>query len=122
MAGRLPNGCTVRLPRLIGQSRALDMTLTGRAVDAREAYAIGLADRLVGKGEARGDVDRMAHALAGLPQLAKLSDRSSLLGPWDFPEDEAIRREIDDSGSAMRQGFQSGAQPLMSGTGRHGQY
>ena len=118
--GPMPNGCTVRLPRLIGQSRALDMMLTGRAVDAREAYAIGLANRLVGKGEARREAERLAHALAGLPQTAMLSDRSSLRGQWDFPEDEAIRREIDLSRPAMQQGFQSGAQRFVSGSGRHG--
>ena len=119
--GPMPNGCTVRLPRLIGQSRALDMMLTGRAVDAGEAHAIGLANRLVRKGEARREAERLAHELAGLPQLAMLSDRSSILRQWDFPEDEAIRREIDGSRPAMQEGFQSGANRFVSGTGRHGE-
>lgn len=119
--GPMPNGCTVRLPRLIGQSRALDMMLTGRAVDAREAYAIGLANRLVPKGEARREAERLALELASLPQTAMLSDRGSLIGQWDFPEDEAIRREIEGSAAAFRQGFQSGARRFVSGTGRHGQ-
>jgi enoyl-CoA hydratase len=118
--GPMPNGCTVRLPRLIGQSRALDMMLTGRAVDAHEAYAIGLANRLAKKGEARREAERLALELASLPQIAMLSDRSSLLQQWDFPEDEAIRREIAGSAPAMQQGFQSGAQRFVSGTGRHG--
>lgn len=119
--GPMPNGCTVRLPRLIGQSRALDMMLTGRAVDAHEAYAIGLANRLVKKGEARREAERLALDLAALPQVAMLSDRSSLLQQWDFPEDEAIRREIAGSAAAMQQGFQSGAQRFVTGTGRHGE-
>lgn len=118
--GPMPNGCTVRLPRLIGQSRALDMMLTGRAVDAQEAHAIGLANRLVRKGDARREAERLAQSLAALPQLAMLSDRSSLLRQWDFPEDEAIRREIDGSRPAMQRGFQSGAQLFVSGSGRHG--
>jgi enoyl-CoA hydratase len=111
----------VRLPRLIGQSRALDMMLTGRAVAAEEAHAIGLANRLVKKGEARREAERLAHELAALPQVAMLSDRASLLRQWDFPEDEAIRREIEGSRPAMQQGFQSGAQRFVSGTGRHGE-
>ena len=119
--GPMPNGCTVRLPRLIGQSRALDMMLTGRAVDAREAHAIGLANRLVAKGEARREAERLALVLAGLPQTAMLSDRASLISQWDFPEDEAIRREIEGSDPAMQQGFQSGAQRFVSGSGRHGE-
>lgn len=119
--GPMPNGCTVRLPRLIGQSRALDMMLTGRAVDAREAHAIGLANRLVPKGEARREAERLALMLAGVPQTAMLSDRASLVSQWDFPEDEAIRREIDGSQAAFRKGFQTGAQRFVSGTGRHGE-
>ena len=110
----MPNGCTVRLPRLIGQSRALDMMLTGRAVDAREAYAIGLANRLVPKGEARREAERLALELASLPQTAMLSDRGSLVSQWDFPEDEAIRREIAGSAAAFQRDFQSGAQRFVS--------
>jgi enoyl-CoA hydratase len=119
--GPMPNGCTVRLPRLIGQSRALDMMMTGRAVDAQEAHAIGLANRLVKKGEARREAVRLALELATLPQLAMLSDRASLISQWDFSEDEAIRREIAGSAPAMHQGFQSGANRFVTGTGRHGE-
>ena len=119
--GPMPNGCTVRLPRLIGQSRALDMMLTGRAVDAAEAHAIGLANRLAKKGEARRDAERLALELASVPQIAMLSDRQSLISQWDFPEDEAIRREIAGSQAAFREGFQSGAERFVAGTGRHGE-
>lgn len=119
--GPMPNGCTVRLPRLIGQSRALDMMLTGRAVDASEAYAIGLANRVVPAGAARSEAERLAHELADLPQVAMLSDRASLIGQWDWPEDEAIRREIAGSAAAFAEGFQAGAGRFVAGAGRHGQ-
>jgi enoyl-CoA hydratase len=97
------------------------MMLTGRAVDAREAHAIGLANRLVARGEARREAERLALVLAGLPQTAMLSDRASLVSQWDFPEGEAIRREIAGSRPAFREGFQSGAQRFVSGAGRHGE-
>ena len=119
--GPMPNGCTVRLPRLIGQSRAIDMMLTGRAVNAEEAYAIGLANRLVKKGKALGQAERLARELADLPQTAMLSDRASLLRQWDLPEDEAIRMEIEGSRPAMEKDFQSGAGHFVAGTGRHGE-
>ncbi len=119
--GPMPNGCTVRLPRLIGQSRALDMMLTGRAVDAVEAHAIGLANRLVPAGQARAEAERLAHELAALPQVAMLSDRASLIDQWNWPEDEAIRREIAGSAAAFAQGFQAGAGRFVAGTGRHGE-
>jgi enoyl-CoA hydratase len=90
--GPMPNGCTVRLPRLIGQSRALDMMLTGRAVDAREAHAIGLANRLVPAGQALVEAERLAEELAALPQAAMLSE-----------------------------GFQAGAGTFVAGAGRHGE-
>ena len=118
--GPMPNGCTVRLPRLIGQSRALDMMLTGRAVDANEAYAIGLANRLVPAGQARVEAERLAHQLADLPQTAMLSDRASLIDQWNWPEDEAIRREIAGSAAAFAEGFQAGAGRFVAGAGRHG--
>lgn len=119
--GPMPNGCTVRLPRLIGQSRALDMMMTGRAVDAEEAYAIGLVNRLVKKGEARVQAELLARELAHLPQLAMLSDRASLLRQWELPEDEAIRLEIEGSRPAFEQDFQSGAGRFVAGSGRHGE-
>jgi enoyl-CoA hydratase len=115
----MPNGCTVRLPRLIGQSRALDMMLTGRAVDANEAYAIGLANRLVPAGQARAAAESLAHELADLPQVAMLSDRASLIDQWSWPEEEAIRREISGSAAAFAEGFQAGAGRFVAGAGRH---
>lgn len=118
--GPMPNGCTVRLPRIIGESRALDMLMTGRPVEAEEAHRIGLADRLVPAGQARAAAEELAAQLASFPQLAMLSDRYSAITQWDFPEEEAIRREIDGSRPAFEQEFQSGAGRFVGGAGRHG--
>lgn len=120
--GPMPNGCTVRLPRIVGEGRALDMLLTGRAVDAREAHAIGLVDRLVAAGEAKDAAISLAHQLAEFPQLAMLSDRASTISQWDFTEGEAIDREIKGSKAAFEQQFQSGAGRFVAGAGRHGRF
>jgi len=80
-----------------------------------------LANRLVKKGEARVQAERLARELADLPQTAMLSDRASLLKQWDLPEDEAIRLEIEGSRPAREQDFQSGAGFFVAGIGRHGE-
>jgi enoyl-CoA hydratase len=116
--GPMPNGCTVRLPRIVGESRALDMLLTGRGVGAEEALAMGLADRVVPAGEALD----AAHQLAGFPQLAMLSDRASTISQWDYREEEAIDREIAGSRPAFQDQFQSGAGRFVGGEGRHGAF
>ena len=118
--GPMPNGCTVRLPRLIGQSRALDIFLTGRPVEAEEAYAIGLVNRLVERGTARAAAEALAHRLAAYPQTAMLSDRASLLRQWDLSEEDAIRFEIEVSRPAFERDFQAGAGRFVAGEGRHG--
>jgi enoyl-CoA hydratase len=120
--GPMPNGCTVRLPRIVGESRALDMMMTGRPVNAEEAMRIGLADRLVPRGEARRAAEQLAAELSGFPQLAMLSDRESVLRQWDYEEEEAIRREIEGSMPAFRQEFQAGAGTFVAGVGRHGAF
>ena len=90
----LIDGGTVRLPRLIGQSRAMDMILTGRAVDAAEAYAIGLANRVVPNGEARHAAEKLAAELAALPQQCMRADRLSTLNQWGMSEADAIDFEF----------------------------
>ncbi|MGO1119224.1 crotonase/enoyl-CoA hydratase family protein [Rhodovibrionaceae bacterium A322] len=120
--GPMPNGATVRLPRIVGESRALDILMTGRPVDAKEALAIGLADRLVGKGQALDSALELAEQLAGFPQMAMLCDRQSAIAQWDYPEEEAIRREIEGAMPAFEQQFQSGAGRFVGGAGRHGSF
>src|SRR6202044_3167297 len=90
----LIDGGTVRLPRLIGQGRALDMILTGRAVPAAEASRIGLADRLVPTGQARDAAEQLAREIAALPQSCLRSDRQSTLEGLSLPHDEAMANEF----------------------------
>ena len=90
----LIDGGTVRLPRLIGHSRAMDMILTGRAVQADEALAMGLANRVVPKGEARRAAEELAAQLAALPQQCMRSDRLSALHQWGIVRIPGHRRRI----------------------------
>ncbi|MGZ5394873.1 MAG: crotonase/enoyl-CoA hydratase family protein [Mycobacterium sp.] len=115
----LIDGGTVRLPRLIGHSRAMDLILTGRAVEANEAYAIGLANRVVPKGEARQRAEALAAELAALPQQCMRADRLSMLHQWGLSEADAMDFEF---GSMSRVAAESleGAARFAAGAGRHG--
>jgi len=115
----LIDGGTVRLPRLIGHSRAMDMILTGRGVDAAEAVAMGLANRVVPKGQARQKAEELAAELAVLPQQCMRSDRMSLLHQWGMSESDAMDFEF---ASISRVGKESmaGARRFADGAGRHG--
>lgn len=115
----LIDGGTVRLPRLIGHGRAMDMILTGRAVAADEALAIGLADRVVPKGQARRAAEELAAELAALPQGCMRSDRLSALHQWGHSEAEAMDFEFG-SLSAVSAESLEGAQRFAKGAGRHG--
>ncbi|AKN18176.1 crotonase/enoyl-CoA hydratase family protein [Mycobacterium haemophilum] len=115
----LIDGGTVRLPRLIGQSRAMDMILTGRAVAADEALAIGLANRVVPKGQARQAAEELAAQLAALPQQCLRSDRLSALHQWGMPEAAALDFEFA-SISRVAAEAADGAGRFAAGAGRHG--
>ncbi len=116
----LIDGGTVRLPRLIGHSRAMDLILTGRAVAADEALAIGLANRVVPTGQARQAAEELAAELAQLPQGCLRADRLSAMHQWGHSEAEAMDFEF---GSLSRVAAESiaGAQRFAKGAGRHGE-
>ncbi len=115
----LIDGGTVRLPRLIGQSRAMDMILTGRGVEAGEAYAMGLANRVVPKGEARQQAEELAAQLAALPQQCMRSDRLSALNQWGMPESDAMDFEFASISRVAAEAME-GAGRFAAGAGRHG--
>ena len=115
----LIDGGTVRLPRLIGQSRAMDMILTGRPVDAAEAHAIGLVNRVVPTGQAREQAEELAAQLARLPQQCMRSDRLSALAQWGMSEADAMDYEFA-SISKVASEAMAGSQRFTAGAGRHG--
>jgi enoyl-CoA hydratase len=117
----LVDGGTFRLPRLIGQSRAMDMILTGRPVPAREAYDIGLANRLVEPGTSRPAAEELAASLARFPQTCLREDRLSVLEQDGMGEDEAIAAEYRHGVVSLRDAGQ-GAARFAAGAGRHGEY
>jgi enoyl-CoA hydratase len=119
----LVDGGTVRLPRIVGQGRALDMILTGRPVAADEALRIGLADRVVASGTSRAAAERLAAEIADFPQTCMRADRRSALEQWSLPEAGALANEyrhgiaVIDSGETQR-----GAARFAAGAGRHGRF
>ena len=118
----MSDGTTVRLPRLIGMGRALDMLLTGRSVDAQEAKEIGLVNYLTPVGQAVAVAQALAAKLAAFPQIAMNSDRRSAYLQQGLPIGEAIAEEMACAKEARATEAQSGAARFQAGAGRHGRF
>jgi len=119
----LIDGGTVRLPRLIGQSRALDMILTGRAVGAAEALLFGLANRVVPKGECRAEAEKLAADIARMPQICLREDRHSVYEQFGSGLASALKTEFTHGGRTLASGEAiEGASRFASGKGRSGNF
>jgi enoyl-CoA hydratase len=118
----LVDGGTVRLPRIVGLGRALDLILTGRPVDAGEAHRIGLADRVVPRGQARAAAEALAADVAGFPQPCVRNDRLSAYASLGLPINEALAVEHRYGAASLAAGALDGAARFTAGEGRHGAF
>ncbi len=118
----LVDGGTIRLPRLIGLSRALDLILTGRPVAAEEALAMGLVNRVVPRGQARQAAETLAEELARFPQECLRGDRHSAYEQFDLTWEEALANEFQHGLASLRAESAAGARLFAQGSGRHGSF
>lgn len=117
----LMDGGTVRLPRLVGQGKALEITLTGRKVMADECYSIGLCEKVVPAGSTRNEAEAMAREIARFPQDAMLADRQSIIEGRGLSIRDALKLEWANGSRANKQSA-VGAARFASGAGRHGDF
>ena len=119
----LVDGGTVRLARIVGISRALDLILTGRAVEAEEALAMGLANRVVPEGESRRQAEALAREIAVFPRVCMRNDRQSVYESIGMPIDEALLNELQHGTQTLASGEpEAGARRFAAGEGRHGEF
>ncbi len=118
----LIDGGTIRLPRLIGESRAMDLILTGRPVGAAEALAIGLANRVVPDGTSRQAGEALALDLAKFPQACMRTDRANVREQWNHGLSEALEIEFNNGIDMVEAEGRDGAKRFVDGTGRHGNF
>ena len=118
----LIDGGTVRLPRIVGQGRALDIILTGRKVPAEECWRIGLCEYLVPNGEVRAKAEALAHDIARFPPVCVRTDRRSAIKSHGLPIRDALIQEWYDGREALIKDGAEGAARFKSGLGRHGDY
>lgn len=118
----LIDGGTVRLPRLVGQGRALEIVMTGRKVEAEEALRIGLCEKLVPKGDARRTAESLAHEIVRFPQGAMLADRASVIAGHGLPVREALMREWNRGVHTIAAEGAAGAGRFAAGKGRGGDF
>jgi enoyl-CoA hydratase len=119
----LIDGGTVRLPRIVGQGRALDLILSGRPVAADEALQMGLVNRVVAPGQALAAAQQLAAQLAAFPQRCLLADRASVYAQWDLPLSEALAGEFRGGLAVVASGETAeGARRFRDGKGRHGAF
>ena len=118
----LIDGGTVRLPRLIGLSRALDLILTGRPVGSREALNMGLVHRVVPNGTSRAAAEELARELAQFPQVCMRGDRMSAYEQFDLSFQDAMSNEFSHGLDALREETSAGAKRFAGGAGRHGSF
>ncbi|WP_278263033.1 crotonase/enoyl-CoA hydratase family protein [Nocardia sp. AG03] len=118
----LIDGGTVRLPRLIGESHAMDLILTGRPVDAAEAHRIGLVNRVAPRGRSLATARELALELTRFPQTCLRQDRLSLLEQAGRTEDDALANEFARGMTSLRSDTLDGAARFAAGAGRHGDF
>ncbi|NNE21866.1 MAG: crotonase/enoyl-CoA hydratase family protein [Rhizobiales bacterium] len=118
----LIDGGTTRLPRLVGEGKALEIAMTGRKVEAEECYRIGLCEKVVATGKAREAAEEMAREIARFPQDAMLADRRSIIETTGMPVRDALRHEWANGLDAVRTEGAAGAARFAGGAGRHGDF